>query len=281
MAHELNNFKAVVVDAPQRSDKWFAARLGNVTASRVSDTQEYYAVNKGHLDMAMEFYLLNPHLRSEQWVDRMREEYPLEFCLQVPGMEIQEKASRKAYRETIVAERITGLKADTDPYVNDAMKWGIINEGLALNHYQIKYKKVLSPSPLYLHPTLLCGASPDSDVIDIETGELGNAEVKALMSHNHLYKIIKDDKMPDEYMPQVQMQMWMRQVQWTDFIGFDSRVKDGLDLFVNRVEYDEFYADNVLLPALVRFLDECDRDERMFYAIRAKNLAKKKEGVKI
>jgi hypothetical protein len=269
-----SSFTPVVVTAPQRSEEWFKTRLGNVTASRVSDTMEYYAVTKPHLAKAMEFYLLNPLLHTEEWIDKMREEYPTEFCLQA-GVELLEKASRKGYREALVAERITGMRGDTDPYVTEDMKWGIMNEGIALSRYQMKYQKITSLAPMYLHPTLLCGASADAEVVDVDTGEVGNAEIKNLRSSNHLYKIIKEAKMPDEYKPQVQMQMWLRGVSWCDFIGFDSRVKEGLEMFVERIEYDEFYVDNVLVPALVRFLEECDRDERQFYAIRASNLKKK------
>lgn len=265
--------KPVVVDAPQRSDAWYAARLGNVTASRASDTMSYYAVNVQQMNQAMEIYF-NCGI-DEDYVKEMSERWPAQFCINV-GIELKESAARQGYRETLVAERITRMRGDTDPYITEDMKWGIINEGIAISIYQMQNKMITKRSPLYLHPSWLCGASPDADVTEVETGEIGNAEVKCLKSKNHLYKVIRDNEMPDDYWDQVQMQMWIRGVDWSDFIAYDSRVSEGLQIFVKRIDYDPFYIDNVLEPAIRLFLDECDHDERVFAAIRKRNLEKMK-----
>lgn len=256
----------ILVKAPQRSDEWFAARLGNATGSRISDTIDYLKPTKMHIKKADEFYALNKDLRDEEWIDIMREQYPVEYCLQA-YVELSESSKRIGYRQSIVAERITGRRGDTDPYVTEDMKWGIVNEGFAKSLYQVKYRNLVEEAPLMLHPTLLCGASPDGLVTDMETGELGNLEVKCLKSSNHLYKVILKDDMPSEYNNQVQMQMWINGRDWCDFVAYDSRVKEGLQLFVKRIEYDEFYVTNVLEPGVTRFLDECDKEERVFYAI--------------
>ena len=269
----MERLKPLPVTAPQRSDEWHAARLGNVTASRVSDTLSYYAVSQAQMNQALEIYFNNGI--DEEYVKEMSENYPAAFCLNV-GIELVESAARRGYREVLVAERITRMRGDTDPYVTEQMKWGIINEGIAISVYQQKHQMITKTSPLYLHPHWLCGASPDADVTDVETGELGNAEVKCLASHNHLYKVIRDDKMPDDYWDQVQMQMWIRGVDWCDFIAYDSRVAEGLEIFVKRIDYDPFYIANVLEPGVRRFLDECDHDERVFAAIRKANLEKAK-----
>lgn len=268
-------FTPITVDAPQRSDAWYAARLGNVTASRAADTMSYYAVAAAQLKQAHQIYLdgAEEGMTDEyaEHIQIMSEQYPTEFCLQV-GIELVESAARKGYKQTLVAERITRMRGDTDPYISEDMKWGIINEGIAISLYQMQYKMITKRSPLYLHPTLLCGASPDSDVEEVLTGEQGNAEVKCLRSANHLYKVIKEDEVPKEYLPQILMQMWIRQVWWCDFVAYDSRVAEGLRIFVKRVAYDEFYINNVLEPAVRRFLEECDHDERVFAAIRKRNL---------
>lgn len=255
----------IVVQAPQRSEEWYGARLGNVTASKVDVTMSYYKPKPADIAQATEVYLAND--LPPEFIEELLILSPTEFCVGV-GIELQEAADRQTYRETLVSERITKLRSDEDQYVNSAMRWGIVNEMYAKEKYRELTGNIIKDAPLMLHPTLMAGASPDGHVIDIETGEIGNAEVKCLTSRNHLYKVIKADEMPQEYWPQVQMQMFINGRDWCDFIGFDSRPKqEGLQLFIKRIPYDEFYIDNVMYPALTRFLDECDYDERKFYAI--------------
>lgn len=259
-------FTPIVVQAPQRSDEWFRARLGNVTASNVTKTMEYYSVTKANLNKAIEYYQLNKASFTQEWTERMLNEYPVEFCLRA-GIELKEQASRMNYRRGIVAERITGLPAELDPYINNDMRWGQAQEPEARGMYILLTKNRTQEAPLMLHPELMCGASPDGLVIDIKTGELGTLEIKCLRSANHLYKIIGTQEVPDDYIDQIQMQMWMTGRDWCDFVGYDSRVKEGLHIFIKRVDYDEFYVNEVMVPSIIRFLDECDRDERKFYAM--------------
>lgn len=259
-------FTPIIVNYPQRSEGWFKARLGNATASRIKETMSYYAVTAGQLKNAWGYYTLNPHLHNNEWLEIMSEQYPAEFCLQA-GIELRETAAREKYRQSLVTERLTGLPAELDPYITQDMKWGMINELYARTLYSLRNHVKVDDAPLMLHPTMLCGASPDGLPIDTETGELGNLEIKCLASRNHLYKVIMEDKIPIDYFEQIMMQMWITGRDWCDFVAYDSRVKEDLQLFIKRIAYDEFYVDNVMVPAITRFLDECDRDERRFYAI--------------
>lgn len=259
-------FTPIVVQTYQRSPEWFSARLGNVTASNVTKTMDYYAVTKTNINKAIEYYQLNKGSFSDEWTEKMLTEYPVEFCLRA-GVELREQASRMNYRHGIVTERITKMPAELDPYQSKDMVWGTYLEPEARYMYQRKCGHKVQDAPLMLHPSLMCGASPDGLVIDTRTGELGTLEIKCLRSANHLYKVIETGEMPEDYRNQIQMQMWITGRDWCDFVAYDSRVKEGLHLFVKRIEYDEFYVDNVMVPSIVRFLDECDREERKFYAI--------------
>lgn len=260
MAARLN---PLIVDAPQRSPEWFAARLGVVTGSKASATMAYFAITKAQLEKAD---LAFGDAIDDEINRRLRDEYPAEYCLRA-GLELREQAERLNYRRNIVGERLTGMPADPNQYTNYAMKWGMINEPLALALYQLKSRSIIADAPLMLHPKLKCGASPDSLVIDPTTGLLGNVEVKCLMTANHLYKIIYEHKVPAEYIPQIQMQMWINGRDFCDFVGFDSRLPDGLQIFIERVERDDFYIDEVLTPSIECFLDECDRDFKHFWAM--------------
>lgn len=260
----LQELVPIIVQAPQRSEEWFNARLGNVTASRAADTHSYYAVPKGTMDLALQIHW--DQGIDEDYIDEMSTSYPEEFCIGV-GLDLVESAARRSYRQDIVTERITGIQANSDQFVSKDMIWGQYLEPFARSLYQLVYRHRVEEAPLMLHPQLMCGASPDGMVIDSTTGELGNLEIKCLKSTNHLYKIIMTDQVPDDYRDQVQMQMWISNRDWCDFVAYDSRVKEGLRIFVKRVERDDFFIVNVLEPSVRRFLAECDHDERKFAAI--------------
>lgn len=268
-------FTPIIVDAPQRSPEWFAKRLGNLTASRLNDALDYYAVKKSDIAKAIVAYQ-NKGINYEQddVLAKLHDQYPLEFCLRA-GIEIAEKSTRFTYRKDIVAERITGLPGELDPYITKDMMWGQAQEPHARALYQLLHKHIVEEAPLMLHPKLLCGATPDGFVIDRETGELGTLEIKCLKSKNHLYEVIMYDEIPKTYHNQIYMQMWISGRDWCDFVAYDSRVKDGLHIFVKRMLADEFYITEVMYPGIVRFLEECDADERKFYAIRNAKLGKK------
>jgi hypothetical protein len=271
----MQKFTPIIVDAPQLSPRWFESRLGNVTGSRVSDTRDYYKPTAPMLNLAIEIH-------EQQGIDldyiaEMGEKYPAEFCVEV-GIELQEASGRMNYRREIVTERITGMSANLDQYITKDMQWGQQQEPAARALYGLVSGNRVETAPLFLHPELLTGASPDGLVIDIETGELGNLECKCLKSTNHLYKVIKQDAVPDDYHDQIQDQMWINGRDWCDFVAYDSRVKEGLHLFIKRVDRDDFFINNVLEPSIRRFLAECDRDERQFYAImNARNEAAKRK----
>ncbi len=274
----LQTFTPIIVNAPQRSEKWYTARLGNLTASNAKKAMAFSKPTVAELALAYKVHLETyQHELGQDWLDYIEEmstKYPVKFCLDA-GIELKELEERKKHREELVGERLTGLRADPDGYVNNDMKWGIVNEFHAYEMYQQEYNVKVTEAPLMLHPTLMCGASLDRLVIDLETGELGCSESKCPRSANHLYKAIKTEEMPEEHFPQVQFQMWIAQRDWNDFLSFDSRVKEGLMMMKDRIPKDEWYLANVMIPMVTDFLLECDHDERVFHAIRKANLERR------
>lgn len=271
------NFKPIPVNHPQRSPEWYKAREGNVTGSNVSKTMAYSTRTTKKQFEEADFLWHQKENVNWEVVERLKEEYPIEYLLQA-GVEVTENKERSDYREKLVAERITGQPEQEKVFLNDAMKWGIMMEDEARRNYVATSNSVVDEAPYIMHPELMCGASPDGFVTDITSGEVGNLEIKCLMSRNHLYKIARDGVMPEDYFPQVQMQLWISNRDWCDFVGYDPRVKNGLKLFIVRVPRDDFYIDHVLEPAVERFLNECDKDQRKFYAIMYKRLEEAKEG---
>lgn len=255
---------AIVIDAPQRSDKWFAARLGNVTGSEAEKAVRATGLEAKHAAIRKMFNMASVSAKF-----KTSDEYT--ELISLPGFELFEKAefelpdndTRIAYRKSRVIERLTGMPPE-DKFISKAMLWGQMNEKLAVAKYQMETGNKVDEAFFLLHPELRCGASPDGHVTDCVTGELGVLEVKCLESHNHLYKIMRTQEVPDDYFVQMQMEMWLANVDYCDFVGYDSRLPGKLDIFIKRVKRDDFYIDNVLEPEIIAFLEEVDKDERFF-----------------
>lgn len=251
--------KAIPVEAPQRSEEWHKARLGIVTASMVNVLFAYYKPNKTQTAQAIDHYK-EQGKTDEQIADLLRLD-PLEFHLNA-GVELTELAKRKNYREEKVSEILTGMRADPDGFVTYDMKWGITNEMLARTLYELRTKRLINDAFLFVHPTLPAGASPDGFI-----GSDGAAEIKCLRSHNHLYKVMRDQQVPAEHLDQIQMQLWITDREWCDFIAYDSRMlREGLRLFVERVPRDEVHIARIE-SAIKRFDAECRRDVKHFFAL--------------
>lgn len=204
------------VTAEQRTDEWYAARLGRVTGSRFKDV---LAISK-------------------------RDGSPLQ--------------ARTDYKKELVTERLVGAVGKKDVYVTPEMLWGQQNEDLARTQYQLRTGNTVSGEGFIQHDDLMVGVSTDGLVNDT-----GNLEIKCLATRNHLYNIAMNGDMPDDYKAQVQGQMWITGRDWCDFVGYDSRVPDGLDLFVTRILRDDDYI--ALLEAeITGFLAEIDRDMKYF-----------------
>lgn len=263
---------AIVIDAPQRSEKWFAARLGNVTGSKGKEAiRSVEGIDAKHAALRT---ILNMRAISAQF--KLTPDY--ESFMSKSGYELYKDAElelpdnekRIQYKRTRVVERLTGLSADQDQYISKAMIWGQTNERLALAKYQMVTGNKVDEAFFLLHPELRCGVSSDGNVTDKVTGELGVLEIKCLESHNHLYKIMQTQDVPEDYLVQIQMEMWLANVDYCDFVGYDSRLPGKLDIFVKRVKRDDWFIDEVLEPEIRIFLDEVDKEERYFRMLARK-----------
>jgi predicted phage-related endonuclease len=66
-----------------------------------------------------------------------------------------------------------------------------------------------------------------------------------------------DDKPPAKYIPQMQCQMAVTGSRWCDFVSFDPRLPDDLQLFVVRLERDDEYI-KAMEVEVEKFLSEVD-----------------------
>jgi len=190
----------------QRSDAWFEARIGKVTASKVADviakTQSGYA------------------------------------------------ASRANYMAQLICERLTGQKGES--FSNAAMQHGTDTEPLARAAYEALQDVLVDEVGFVPHPTIdMAGASPDGMV-----GEDGLIEIKCPNTATHIETLL-NQSVPGKYNTQMQFQMACTGRKWCDFVSFDNRLPEELQLFVTRVPRDEVFI-RLIESEIVQFIAELD-----------------------
>ncbi|WP_436463139.1 lambda exonuclease family protein [Acinetobacter seifertii] len=129
---------------------------------------------------------------------------------------------------TILAERLTGVQKEF--FTNAAMQWGIDNEPHAIAAYENETGNFVVGTGLIDHPFIeMFGASPDGLV-----GDKGQIEAKCPDTTTHLNTLLTK-QVPDEYIPQITSQLSCTRREWCDFISYDPRLPEALQLIIIRV----------------------------------------------
>lgn len=132
----------------------------------------------------------------------------------------------------LVIERLTGVQEDG--FKSAAMQWGIDQEENAKRAYEALTGEFASDVGLYTHPTIKgTHASPDGLV-----GVDGLVEIKCPNSATHI-ETLKTGKVAKNYIYQMQWQMACTGRAWCDFVSYDPRMPEHLQLFVQRHERDD------------------------------------------
>jgi putative phage-type endonuclease len=160
-----------------------------------------------------------------------------------------ESASRRNYRTELVVQRLTGLPGES--FSNAAMEHGVRTEPLARTAYEVEKQQFVEQVAFIDHPSIeWFGCSPDGLVTD------GLIEIKCPNSTTHV-DYLADNKPPAKYIPQMQCQMAVTGRQWCDFVSFDPRLPDDLQLFVVRLERDQEYIE-AMEAEVKKFLSEVE-----------------------
>ena len=169
-------------------------------------------------------------------------------------------ASRENYSTQLTLERLTGQQ--TEFYTNAAMEWGTATEPQARTAYEV-YREVLVDEVGFIdHPTIaMSGASPDGFV-----GDDGLVEIKCPESKTQMDTLL-NQKVPTKYMPQMQWQMACTGRKWCDFVSYDPRMPQNLQIFVQRVERNDLYI-KMLEDEVKTFLEEIDQKVEILRNIR-------------
>jgi len=159
-------------------------------------------------------------------------------------------ASRANYLAELIAERLTGTVAES--YTNIAMQWGIDKEPQARAIYEFLGDEQVTQVGFVEHPTIaMAGCSPDGLV-----GADGLLEIKAPSTATHIDTLL-GDVVSSKYITQIQFQMACTGRQWCDFVSFDPRLPEAMQLFVKRVPRNQAVIAE-LETAVREFLSELD-----------------------
>lgn len=146
-----------------------------------------------------------------------------------------EAAARRNYRTQLVTERLTGSPAESG-YVNDAMLWGTEHEPFARMAYESKTGNLVTERGFIYLPEMMAGCSLDG-LID-EGSKSGIFEAKCPNSATHV-EYLTAGKIPSEYMPQILHNVYVTGADFADFVSYDPRMPEKLQLLVVRWERDE------------------------------------------
>ena len=142
-----------------------------------------------------------------------------------------EAATRMNYKAQLVAERLTG--APTESFTSGAMQHGTEQEPIAREAYERARGSIVEQVAFVDHPIIpMSGASPDGLVDD------GLVEIKSPNTSTHIDTLLQR-KIPNKYNLQMQWQMACTGRKWCDFVSFDPRLPEHLQLCVIRVPRDE------------------------------------------
>lgn len=138
-----------------------------------------------------------------------------------------ELAGVRNYRAQILCERLTG--AVEESYCNGAMQRGIELEPMARECYEFIKGVAVEQVAFVDHPTIpLAGCSPDGIV-----GSTGLVEIKCPNTATHIEYLLSQSA-PNNYIQQMYWQMACTGREWCDFVSYDNRLPEDLQLLIIR-----------------------------------------------
>lgn len=141
-------------------------------------------------------------------------------------------ASRKNYMMELLCQRLTGRAEDG--YTNTAMQRGTELEPIARGLYEAESGVMVEQEGFVCHAAIeWFGASPDGLV-----GGDGLIEIKCPNTATHI-EFMRSRKPDNRYQWQMLAQMACTDRQWCDFVSYDDRLPEHLQLICERFHRDD------------------------------------------
>ena len=186
---------------------------------------------------------------SPEWhAERLGRATASRFADVMAKIKTGEAAGRRNYRAQLVCERLTGTPSES--FTTAAMQFGTEQEPFARAAYEAQFGELVEQVGFIQHSDLMAGCSPDGLL-----GDDGGLEIKVPNTATHIDTILNG--FPVEHTPQIQGAMWITGRKWWDFVSFDPRMPERLQLYAFRVMRDEKLISEIEAEVR-RFLNEVD-----------------------
>lgn len=181
----------------------------------------------------MSRYILSPHTQgTEEWL--------LDRCGKVTGSRASDmlaktvkgdwSAKRADYKFELAIEVLTKTPQTSD-FMSREMQWGVENEPFARIAYEESTGNIAVESGFMYLPGVDAGCSVDG--LFVENGVTGVLEIKSPKSTTHI-KYMEGGVVPALYKPQCLHNIWVTGASFADFVSFDPRFPEALQLFIVR-----------------------------------------------
>lgn len=170
-----------------------------------------------------------------------------------------EAAARRDYKIQILTERLTG-KPIVDTFVSAEMQWGTEQEPNMRAAYEVITGRIVRESGFIYLRDMPVGCSVDG-FIDNDNEGLGFIEGKCPKSSTHIGYLMGGD-VPSKYMPQITHNMFVTGADFCEFVSYDPRLPENLQLFIKRVYRDE--------KQILEYEDELNRFLSDVYSLETK-----------
>jgi hypothetical protein len=148
-------------------------------------------------------------------------------------------SKRVDYMANLVTERLTDKPVDS--FVSFDMKVGMEREPDAANLFMAKTGIVLDECSFVPIIGLRAGASPDRLI-----GSNGLMEIKGPKANTHAgYFSLADGEAPEEYVPQIQGQLWATFRKWAYFVSYCPDFPEDMQLIVRLIKRDDAYIETL------------------------------------
>ena len=142
----------------------------------------------------------------------------------------------ETYMIELLCEQLTG---EAKPFFeNDDMRWGTETEPQARAMYELKSGNDVR-EVAFIELNDYVGVSPDGLI-----GDDGMLEIKCPTTITQIKRALGGNYSKDYY-AQIQCQLWVAGRQWCDFVSFDPRLDISASYLIQRVDYDEEFAEKI------------------------------------
>lgn len=199
--------------------------------------------------------------RSEEWFKSRLGKITASNASKVmaKGKSGAESKTRASYMAQLICEILTGERKES--FTTEAIQRGIDLEASARNAYSLQFfdRDVSEVGFIECEEYPFIGASPDGLVNDD-----GLIEIKCPETHTHIDTILSGKPKSDYYW-QMQMQMLCTGRKWCDFVSYDDRMPEEMQMFIIRIDRND--------DDINRMIDEC----KLFHGEMMSKIEKLKE----